>query len=194
MNMRASIFQARFPCQYPPWMSADLKLEAGQKAIFHCKSGMRTDSNCAHPGPACGWRGVYAGGGSGCLARPRLCQPPKGQPRLRWRLTARSRFTAGSLILTRCAAGMVRGARLGSVFRCLCRCRPDVCRDQWMVRNGDAAAGDAMEPTSTPPRRSNMIELTPHIIALVLLSGAICRRMFLGTFGRRWLGPWRRLC
>lgn len=27
--------------------SADLKLEAGQKAIFHCKSGMRTDSNCA---------------------------------------------------------------------------------------------------------------------------------------------------
>lgn len=27
--------------------SADLKLEAGQNAIFHCKSGMRTDSNCA---------------------------------------------------------------------------------------------------------------------------------------------------
>jgi len=26
---------------------ADLKLEAGQQAIFHCKSGMRTDSNCA---------------------------------------------------------------------------------------------------------------------------------------------------
>ena len=25
---------------------ADLKLEAGQTAIFHCKSGMRTDSNC----------------------------------------------------------------------------------------------------------------------------------------------------
>lgn len=25
---------------------ADLKLEAGQQAIFHCKSGMRTDSNC----------------------------------------------------------------------------------------------------------------------------------------------------
>ena len=27
--------------------SADLTLEAGQNAIFHCKSGMRTDSNCA---------------------------------------------------------------------------------------------------------------------------------------------------
>ncbi len=27
--------------------NADLKLEAGQQAIFHCKSGMRTDSNCA---------------------------------------------------------------------------------------------------------------------------------------------------
>ncbi|MEM9573336.1 MAG: rhodanese family protein [Pseudomonadota bacterium] len=26
---------------------ADLKLDAGQNAIFHCKSGMRTDSNCA---------------------------------------------------------------------------------------------------------------------------------------------------
>ena len=26
---------------------ADLTLEAGQQAIFHCKSGMRTDSNCA---------------------------------------------------------------------------------------------------------------------------------------------------
>jgi rhodanese-related sulfurtransferase len=25
---------------------ADLKLAAGQHAIFHCKSGMRTDSNC----------------------------------------------------------------------------------------------------------------------------------------------------
>lgn len=25
---------------------ADLKLDAGQQAIFHCKSGMRTDSNC----------------------------------------------------------------------------------------------------------------------------------------------------
>lgn len=25
----------------------DLKLEVGQQAIFHCKSGMRTDSNCA---------------------------------------------------------------------------------------------------------------------------------------------------
>ena len=25
---------------------ADLKLEAGQQAIFHCKSGMRTDSKC----------------------------------------------------------------------------------------------------------------------------------------------------
>jgi rhodanese-related sulfurtransferase len=25
----------------------DLKLDAGQNAIFHCKSGMRTDSNCA---------------------------------------------------------------------------------------------------------------------------------------------------
>jgi rhodanese-related sulfurtransferase len=25
---------------------ADLTLEAGQQAIFHCKSGMRTDSNC----------------------------------------------------------------------------------------------------------------------------------------------------
>ena len=27
--------------------SADLTLEAGQNASFHCKSGMRTDSNCA---------------------------------------------------------------------------------------------------------------------------------------------------
>lgn len=27
--------------------SAELTLEAGQNAIFHCKSGMRTDSNCA---------------------------------------------------------------------------------------------------------------------------------------------------
>lgn len=27
--------------------SAGLNLEAGQRAIFHCKSGMRTDSNCA---------------------------------------------------------------------------------------------------------------------------------------------------
>lgn len=26
---------------------ANLKLEVGQQAIFHCKSGMRTDSNCA---------------------------------------------------------------------------------------------------------------------------------------------------
>lgn len=26
---------------------ADLTLEAGKQAIFHCKSGMRTDSNCA---------------------------------------------------------------------------------------------------------------------------------------------------
>jgi rhodanese-related sulfurtransferase len=26
---------------------ADLTLEAGQQAIFHCKSGMRTDANCA---------------------------------------------------------------------------------------------------------------------------------------------------
>ncbi len=26
---------------------ADLTLEVGQQAIFHCKSGMRTDSNCA---------------------------------------------------------------------------------------------------------------------------------------------------
>lgn len=26
---------------------ADLKLDAGQTAIFHCKSGMRTDANCA---------------------------------------------------------------------------------------------------------------------------------------------------
>ncbi len=26
---------------------ADLTLEAGKNAIFHCKSGMRTDSNCA---------------------------------------------------------------------------------------------------------------------------------------------------
>lgn len=26
---------------------ADLKLKAGQQAIFHCKSGMRTNSNCA---------------------------------------------------------------------------------------------------------------------------------------------------
>lgn len=25
---------------------SDLKLEAGHQAIFHCKSGMRTDSNC----------------------------------------------------------------------------------------------------------------------------------------------------
>ncbi|MHA7858578.1 MAG: rhodanese family protein [Henriciella sp.] len=25
---------------------ADLKLDAGQNAIFHCKSGMRTDANC----------------------------------------------------------------------------------------------------------------------------------------------------
>ena len=27
--------------------SANLKLEPGQHAIFHCKSGMRTDTNCA---------------------------------------------------------------------------------------------------------------------------------------------------
>jgi len=78
--------------------TADLVLEAGQQAIFHCKSGMRTDSNCVKLAKHVEGSAFMLEGGLDAWRS--LGLPTAKDENAPWEINRQVQITAGSLILT----------------------------------------------------------------------------------------------
>ena len=85
---------------------ADVKLEAGRTAVFHCKSGMRTEANCAKLAARVDGDTLILEGGLDAWKKAGL--PVKDNAKAPLSIHRQVQITAGSLVL----AGALIGAFL----------------------------------------------------------------------------------
>lgn len=83
---------------------ADVKLEAGRTAVFHCKSGMRTEANCAKLAERVDGEALILEGGLDAWKKAGL--PVKDNAKAPLPMNRQVQITAGALVL----AGALTGA------------------------------------------------------------------------------------
>ncbi len=76
---------------------ADVKLEAGRTAVFHCKSGMRTEANCAKLAARVDGDALILDGGLDAWKKSGL--PVKDDANAPLPMNRQVQITAGSLVL-----------------------------------------------------------------------------------------------
>ena len=77
---------------------ADVKLEAGRTAVFHCKSGMRTEANCAKLAARVDGNALILEGGLDAWKKAGL--PVKDNAKAPLPMNRQVQITAGALVLT----------------------------------------------------------------------------------------------
>jgi rhodanese-related sulfurtransferase len=82
---------------------ADVKLEAGRTAVFHCKSGMRTEANCAALSARVDGDALLLEGGLDAWKKAGL--PVKDNANAPLPMNRQVQITAGLLVLTGVALG-----------------------------------------------------------------------------------------
>jgi rhodanese-related sulfurtransferase len=121
---------------------ADVKLEAGRTVVFHCKSGMRTEANCAKLAARVDGDALILEGGLDAWKKAGL--PVKDNAKAPLPMNRQVQITAGTLVLAGAligafvASGGLRAVRLH-------RRGPHLCGCQRLVRHGECAGRDALE-------------------------------------------------
>lgn len=82
---------------------ADVKLEAGRTAVFHCKSGMRTEANCAKLSGRVAGDALILEGGLDAWKKAGL--PVKENAKAPLPMNRQVQITAGALVLAGALAG-----------------------------------------------------------------------------------------
>lgn len=83
---------------------ADVKIEAGRTAVFHCKSGMRTEANCARLASRINGDALLLDGGLDAWKKAGL--PVRDNAKAPLPMNRQVQITAGTLVL----AGVLVGA------------------------------------------------------------------------------------
>jgi rhodanese-related sulfurtransferase len=83
--------------------SANVKLEAGRTAVFHCKSGMRTESNCAKLAGRVDGDALLLEGGLDAWKKAGL--PVRDNAKAPLPMNRQVQITAGALVLAGALAG-----------------------------------------------------------------------------------------
>ncbi|MFN7163747.1 MAG: rhodanese family protein [Hyphomonas sp.] len=82
---------------------ADVKLEAGRRAVFHCKSGMRTEANCAKLAAHVDGDALILEGGLDAWKKAGL--PVKDNAKAPLPMNRQVQITAGTLVLAGALVG-----------------------------------------------------------------------------------------